>query len=53
MSEGLWEKKIDIVHKFDHYEGYVNGKFVCSGDTAVEVAKELEVYMADIRAGVE
>lgn len=50
--EATWEKKIDIHRRGDHYEGYVDGQFVCSGDTAVEVAKELEKHMDELRAGV-
>lgn len=28
-----------------HWEGYMDGKFVCSGDTFHEAAVELEKYM--------
>lgn len=51
MSE-VWEKKIDILHKLDHYEGYLDGEFICSGDTVVEVAKEMEDHVEKLRAGV-
>ena len=37
-----WE--IKNVH--GHYEGYVNGEFFCSGDTYLEVARELEELIA-------
>jgi hypothetical protein len=47
-----WNVKVDITRKNGHYEGYVNGQFICSGDTAVEVAKELEEYTEKLRAGV-
>lgn len=32
----------DIIHVMDHYEAYMNGKFICSGDTKTEVERELE-----------
>lgn len=31
-----------IINVRGHYEAYLNGKFICSGDTPKEVAKELE-----------
>jgi len=33
---------IEIRHVHEHYEGYVNGEFVVSGDTYHEVEKDLE-----------
>lgn len=33
---------IEIRHVREHYEGYVNGQFVVSGDTYHEVEKDLE-----------
>lgn len=44
--------KVDITRKNGHYEGYVNGTFVCSGDTAVEVAKDLEEHIEKLRGEV-
>ena len=35
-------KKIEIRHVMEHYEAYINGQFVVSGDTIMEVIKELE-----------
>lgn len=32
----------DIIHVNGHYEAYLNGQFICSGDTKAEVEKELE-----------
>lgn len=32
----------DIRHIGDHYAAYLNGKFICSGDTKSEVEKELK-----------
>ena len=32
----------DIRHIGDHYAAYLNGEFVCSGDTRSEVERELE-----------
>ena len=34
-------EKIEVRHVMDHYEAFVNGKFVVSGDTFDEVVKEL------------
>ena len=31
----------DIIHINGHYEAYLHGKFICSGDTKAEVEKEL------------
>jgi hypothetical protein len=30
-----------------HYEAYVNGRFVCSGDTEMEVEKEIQTYESE------
>lgn len=38
-----------IVRKGEHYEVYVNGVFICSADTAVEAAAELDKYFDEIR----
>lgn len=32
-----------IVPVMEHYEAYLNGKFICSGDTAAEVENELRL----------
>lgn len=40
-----------IVRKGGHYEVYVDGSFVCSADTAVEAAHELDEYLEERRAG--
>ena len=34
-------EKIEIRHVMDHYEAFVNGKFVVSGDTFNEILEEL------------
>lgn len=47
-----WNVKVDITRKNGHYEGYVNGEFVCSGDTVTEVAKELDEHVEKLRAGI-
>lgn len=36
------ETQYKIINVHGHYEGYINGKFICSGDSVAEVAKELE-----------
>lgn len=42
-----------IVRKHDHYEVYVDGVFVCSADTVVEEAKELDDYLLGRRVSEE
>lgn len=39
---GKYAHEIEIRHVSDHYEGYVDGEFVVSGDTYHEVEKDLE-----------
>lgn len=39
----------EIIAVMDHYHGYVNGKFICSGDTQTEVAKDVEEYLREGR----
>ena len=34
-------RKIEIRHVMEHYEAFVNGKFVASGDTFNEILEEL------------
>lgn len=34
-------EKIEIRHVMEHYEAFVNGRFVVSGDTLNEVLEEL------------
>lgn len=34
-------RKIEIHHVMEHYEAFVNGQFVVSGDTFNEVLKDL------------
>ena len=36
------EAQYKIINVRGHYEGYINGEFICSGDTYTEVARELE-----------
>lgn len=31
----------DIIHVIDHYEAYLNGEFICSGDTKAEVERDV------------
>lgn len=42
-----------IVRKGGHYEVYVDGKFVCSADTVVEAAKELDLFLEERRSTEE
>lgn len=41
----------EIIHVMDHYEVYIKGKFVCSGDTPTEAAKEAEKALMEGRQG--
>lgn len=41
MGELQFAERIDIVQVRGHYEGFVNGEFVVSGDTWNEVYKDL------------
>ena len=34
-------RKIEIRHVMEHYEAFVNGRFVVSGDTFNEILEEL------------
>ena len=34
-------RKIEIRHVMEHYEAFVNGRFVLSGDTFNEILEEL------------
>lgn len=36
-----------IIHVREHYEAYLNGKFICSGDTKGEVERELKKYESE------
>ena len=35
------DNSVEIIHTHEHYEGWVNGQFVVSGDTWNEVCKDL------------
>ena len=39
----------EIRHVHGHYEAYLNGKFICSGDTWNETAREAEKALAERR----
>jgi hypothetical protein len=38
-----------IINVCGHYEVYINGEFICSGDTASEAAREAEKVLAERR----
>jgi hypothetical protein len=38
-----------IIHVMDHYEVYINGNFICSGDTLNEAVREAEKCLAERR----
>ena len=42
------ETRYKIINVHGHYEGYINGKFICSGDTYPEVARELEKELMSV-----
>lgn len=35
-------RSVEIRHVMEHYEAYIDGQFIVSGDTYHEVEKELE-----------
>lgn len=39
----------DVKPVMDHYHAYIQGKFICSGDTYNEAYKEAEKYLAERR----
>ena len=41
-------EKIEIRHVMEHYEAYINGQFVVSGDTLTEVLEELKEMEIDL-----
>ena len=41
-------RKIEIRHVMEHYEAFVNGRFVVSGDTCNELLEELRKTGYDI-----
>lgn len=42
------EREISISRKGNHYEAYVDGKFICSGDTFKECEEELNQYLNEL-----
>ena len=36
-----------IIPVMEHYEAYLNGKFICSGDTETEIEEELKEMSAN------
>ena len=40
-------ENVDLKRVMGHWECYVDGQFVCSGDTLDEVLEELELYMKE------
>ena len=38
-----------IINVRGHYEAYINGKFVCSGDTWSETVREVEKHLSKMR----
>lgn len=38
-----------VINVRGHYEVYIDGKFVCSGDTINEAVREAEEYLAERR----
>ena len=39
--------KYDIIKVRGHYEVYLHGKFICSGDTETEVESEIQAYESE------
>lgn len=40
---------MEIIHVMDHYEAYINGNFICSGDTLNEAETEAEKCLTERR----
>jgi hypothetical protein len=40
---------MEIIHVMDHYEAYIDGMFVCSGDTRNEAVREAEKCLVERR----
>ena len=38
---------MEIIHINGHYEAYLNGVFICSGDKRIEVEKDAEEILAE------
>ena len=38
-----------IIHVMDHYEVYIDGKFICSEDKWTDAVREAEEYLAERR----
>lgn len=36
-----------IIHVMDHYEAYMNGKFICSGDTRSEAETDADEILSE------
>lgn len=41
--------KYDIIRIRGHYEAYLHGKFICSGDTETEVENEIQAYESEVQ----
>jgi hypothetical protein len=39
----------DIKHVLEHYEVYIDGKFICSEDKWTDAVREAEEYLAERR----
>lgn len=39
--------KYDIIKVRGHYEAYLHGKFICSGDNKTEIESEIQTYESE------
>ena len=46
-QKGYCKMDYKIINVNGHYQAYINGEFVCSGDTIRETVKEVEEYLSE------
>ena len=49
LEKGSYGMAYQIINVRGHYEAYINGKFVCSGDTWNETVREVEKHLSAMR----
>ena len=53
MSKTAGYIDTQILRKFDKYEVYVDGEFICSADTVIEAAVEVEKHFEEMRKTIK
>ena len=53
ILNGSLEREVNmsyqIINVNGHYEAYINGEFICSGDTYIEASREADKFLAERR----